>query len=57
MRYQSLDNLSVVLIAFSNFKNGVKKAFEAKRNIGNTSQVERSTAGFNTNKQNFLNAN
>lgn len=33
MRYQSLDNLSVVMIALNNFKNAVKKAFETKRNM------------------------
>jgi hypothetical protein len=33
MRYQSLDNLSVVMIALNNFKNAVKKAFESKKNM------------------------
>jgi hypothetical protein len=37
MRYQSLDNLSVVMIALNNFKTAVKKAFESKRNMSSVS--------------------
>lgn len=51
MRYQSLDNLSVVMIGLRGFKAAMKKAYEAKQSIGNIivdhsrNQVQQSLVG------------